>query len=165
MLVTCLCDCLQWEAFSIPELKNFLTILNREEDEYVDQIKAKYSLMQIHLTRRMTEIHKQRQQQAAATDVTAAAVDDVTQRLRDSTLRDNTPPPAPPAASAPVTSAPAAGVKSRKLKKADVHKDTPRPGEIPGGQSLSHQGHSVQGQSDQARGVTFTEDEREGVFV
>ena len=150
---------MQWEAFSIPELKNFLTILNREEDEYVDQIKAKYSLMQIHLTRRMTEIHKQRQQQAAV-DVTAD--DDVTQQLRDSTLRDGTPPPA---ASAPVTSAPAAGVKSRKLKKADVHKDTPRPGEIPGGQSQSHQGHSVQGQSDQARGVTFTEDEREGVFV
>ena len=150
---------MQWEAFSIPELKNFLTILNREEDEYVDQIKAKYSLMQIHLTRRMTEIHKQRQQQAAV-DVTAD--DDVTQQLRDSTLRDGTPPPA---ASAPVTSAPAAGVKSRKLKKADVHKDTARPGEIPGGQSQSHQGHSVQGQSDQARGVTFTEDEREGVFV
>merc|ERR1712165_65080 len=30
---------IMWEAFSVPELENFLRILDREEAEYVDQLK------------------------------------------------------------------------------------------------------------------------------
>ena len=44
---------MQWEAFSIPELENFLKILDREEDEYVEQLKAKYKLLKIQIERQM----------------------------------------------------------------------------------------------------------------
>lgn len=46
----------QWEAFSLPELENFLRVLKREEEEYVDQIRAKYHLMKIHMRKRMEEL-------------------------------------------------------------------------------------------------------------
>ncbi|XP_064094930.1 uncharacterized protein LOC135207230 [Macrobrachium nipponense] len=36
---------IQWEAFSLPELSNFLRILDREEEEYRCQIKDKYALL------------------------------------------------------------------------------------------------------------------------
>ncbi|KAK3851160.1 hypothetical protein Pcinc_042172 [Petrolisthes cinctipes] len=36
---------IQWEAFSIPELSNFLRILDREEEEYRCQIRDKYALL------------------------------------------------------------------------------------------------------------------------
>ena len=35
---------LQWHAFSMPELKNFLRILQREEEEHVKQIMQRYAL-------------------------------------------------------------------------------------------------------------------------
>ena len=35
---------LQWHAFSMPELKNFLRILQREEEEHVKQIMQRYTL-------------------------------------------------------------------------------------------------------------------------
>lgn len=34
----------QWHAFSMPELKNFLRILQREEEEHVKQIVQRYAL-------------------------------------------------------------------------------------------------------------------------
>lgn len=34
---------LQWDAFSLPELHNFLRILQREEEEHLRQIVQKYS--------------------------------------------------------------------------------------------------------------------------
>ncbi|KAL7638754.1 UNVERIFIED_CONTAM: hypothetical protein RMT77_010287 [Armadillidium vulgare] len=40
---------IQWEAFSLPELDNFLRILEREEGEYKNQIRDKYS----HLRQRL----------------------------------------------------------------------------------------------------------------
>ena len=40
---------LQWDEFSIPELENFLRILDREEEEYVEQVKARYSLLRIQV--------------------------------------------------------------------------------------------------------------------
>lgn len=36
---------IQWEAFSLPELSNFLRILDREEEEYRCQIQDKYALL------------------------------------------------------------------------------------------------------------------------
>nr|XP_045600332.1 uncharacterized protein LOC123759390 isoform X1 [Procambarus clarkii] len=49
---------IQWEAFSLPELSNFLRILDREEEEYRCQIQDKYSL----LRRRIGNILLQNQQ-------------------------------------------------------------------------------------------------------
>lgn len=34
---------LQWHAFSMPELKNFLQILEREEKEHIKQIVQRYA--------------------------------------------------------------------------------------------------------------------------
>lgn len=34
----------QWDAFSFPELRNFLRILKREEEEHVRQIVRRYAL-------------------------------------------------------------------------------------------------------------------------
>lgn len=34
---------LQWDAFSIPELQNFLTILEKEEQDKIQQVQKKYN--------------------------------------------------------------------------------------------------------------------------
>ncbi|XP_071818281.1 ras association domain-containing protein 1-like [Apostichopus japonicus] len=39
----------QWEAFTVPELDNFLKILEKEEDEYIEQVKKKYNQYQTAL--------------------------------------------------------------------------------------------------------------------
>ena len=46
----------QWEAFSLPELDNFLMILNKEEEEYLKQITQTYRLLKIHFQRRLKEL-------------------------------------------------------------------------------------------------------------
>ena len=33
---------LQWEAFTVPELQNFLRILDKEEEDYIRQVRRKY---------------------------------------------------------------------------------------------------------------------------
>ena len=48
--------CFQWEAFSLPELENFLRILNREEEEYLEQVKAKYRLLRIQMGKRLADL-------------------------------------------------------------------------------------------------------------
>ena len=63
----------QWDAFSIVELENFVRMLDREEQEYLDQVRAKYKLMKIHMDRRMNELQtteeqKQREQQQTEAD-------------------------------------------------------------------------------------------------
>lgn len=35
--------CLQWDAFSLPELHNFLLILQREEEEHVRRLRHRYA--------------------------------------------------------------------------------------------------------------------------
>jgi len=45
----------QWEAFSLPELENFLCVLNREEDEYIEQMKTKFRLKKLQLQKRLKE--------------------------------------------------------------------------------------------------------------
>lgn len=35
---------LQWEAFSLPELQNFLRILEKEEDEQLQTLKRRYEV-------------------------------------------------------------------------------------------------------------------------
>lgn len=36
----CLCVLFQWEVFSIPELQNFMKILDREEEEHITQVSS-----------------------------------------------------------------------------------------------------------------------------
>lgn len=44
VLIFCFPPHVQWHAFSMPELKNFLRILQREEEEHVKQIVQRYAL-------------------------------------------------------------------------------------------------------------------------
>lgn len=36
---------IRWEDFALPELENFLKILNLEEEEYLNQVRLKYRMM------------------------------------------------------------------------------------------------------------------------
>jgi Ras association domain-containing protein 1 len=42
-----------WDEFSLPELDNFLCVLNREEEEYIDQVKTKYRILRIQILKRL----------------------------------------------------------------------------------------------------------------
>lgn len=44
----------QWEAFTVPELQNFLRILNKEEKEKVQQVQKKYDAFRQHLQEALT---------------------------------------------------------------------------------------------------------------
>jgi len=46
---------LQWEAFSLPELESFLTVLNREEFEYMEQVKTKYRLLKVQMMKKLKD--------------------------------------------------------------------------------------------------------------
>lgn len=50
------CLCLQWDAFSFPELCNFLRILKREEEEHVRQIVKRYALARDMMKQAMARI-------------------------------------------------------------------------------------------------------------
>ena len=56
----------QWEAFSLPELGNFLRVLDREETEYVTELKHKYKFMKKIVQQRLKELRIERQQAAAS---------------------------------------------------------------------------------------------------
>jgi Novel Ras effector 1 C-terminal SARAH (Sav/Rassf/Hpo) domain len=43
----------QWEAFSIPELNNFLVFLQREEEEQVREIRLRYAELHQHIEKRL----------------------------------------------------------------------------------------------------------------
>lgn len=62
------CHCfsvLQWEAFSLPELNNFLRVLDREESEYMTELKHKYKFMKKIVQTRLKELRIERQQAAS----------------------------------------------------------------------------------------------------
>ena len=40
----------------MPELESFLMILNREEEEYIDQVRSKYRVLQIHMKKRLQSL-------------------------------------------------------------------------------------------------------------
>ncbi|PAA68305.1 hypothetical protein BOX15_Mlig019327g1 [Macrostomum lignano] len=50
-----------WSAFSVPELSNFLHILQREESEYRESIQLKYLLVKREMRRRLRQLDKQKQ--------------------------------------------------------------------------------------------------------
>lgn len=55
---------LQWEAFSLPELNNFMRVLDREESEYMTELKHKYKFMKKIVQTRLKELRIERQQAA-----------------------------------------------------------------------------------------------------
>lgn len=48
--------CFQWEAFSLPELESFLNVLNREEFEYIEQVKTKFRLLKVQMVKKVKEL-------------------------------------------------------------------------------------------------------------
>jgi len=51
---------IMWDAFSVPELENFMRILAREEEEYCDQLRAKYQLLHIQMRQHCKKIDAKR---------------------------------------------------------------------------------------------------------
>lgn len=49
---------LQWSNFSLPELNNFLKVLDREQDEHINQLQYKYRMMKKVILQRLKEIRK-----------------------------------------------------------------------------------------------------------
>lgn len=50
-----------WEAFCTPELNNFLRVLDREEEEYIAQLKYKYKVMKRLILTRMKELRQEQE--------------------------------------------------------------------------------------------------------
>lgn len=48
----------QWEAFSLPELQNFLRILDKEEDEQLYNLKRRYTAYRQKLEAALGEVWK-----------------------------------------------------------------------------------------------------------
>lgn len=46
---------LQWDAFSIPELQNFLMILDKEEKDKIQQVQRKYEKFKQRLQQTLKE--------------------------------------------------------------------------------------------------------------
>lgn len=58
---------LQWEAFTVPELQNFLRILDKEEEEYIQAVRRKYIKFQTLLQDTVDSTTTQQQKQSAPT--------------------------------------------------------------------------------------------------
>ncbi|XP_060587830.1 ras association domain-containing protein 1 homolog [Ruditapes philippinarum] len=54
---------IDWEAFCTPELNNFLRVLDREEEEYMAQLKYKYKVMKRLILTRMKELRQEHEKQ------------------------------------------------------------------------------------------------------
>ncbi|CAH1782913.1 unnamed protein product [Owenia fusiformis] len=54
---------IQWDAFSLPELNNFLRILELEEREYKEQLKAKFQLLRLQMQMRHKELTQLKREQ------------------------------------------------------------------------------------------------------
>jgi Ras association domain-containing protein 3 len=52
------CIVSQWEAFSLPELQNFLRILDKEEDEQLQNLKRRYTAYRHKLEEALSEVWK-----------------------------------------------------------------------------------------------------------
>ncbi|KAM9673749.1 ras association domain-containing protein 3 isoform 1-T7 [Trichechus inunguis] len=48
----------EWEAFSLPELQNFLRILDKEEDEQLQNLKKRYTAYKHKLEEALSEVWK-----------------------------------------------------------------------------------------------------------
>ncbi|XP_072026476.1 ras association domain-containing protein 1-like isoform X2 [Amphiura filiformis] len=54
---------IQWEAFSIPELQNFLRILDKEEQEHIQQVQEKYARYEAQLKEAMAFVQDHHRQE------------------------------------------------------------------------------------------------------
>jgi len=52
------CVLAQWEAFSLPELQNFLRILDKEEDEQLQSLRRRYAAYRQKLEEALSEVWK-----------------------------------------------------------------------------------------------------------
>jgi len=52
--------CLQWEAFSLPELESFLLILHKEEETYVQEIRETHHVLRIQMQKRLKQLRQDR---------------------------------------------------------------------------------------------------------
>jgi hypothetical protein len=52
----------QWDAFSLPELNNFLQFLNREETDQLDLIRGRYTELQQRINERLSCLASTNQQ-------------------------------------------------------------------------------------------------------
>jgi len=52
--------CLQWEAFSLPELESFLLILHKEEEAYLQEIRETYHVLRIQMQQRINQLRQDR---------------------------------------------------------------------------------------------------------
>ncbi|KAJ8301552.1 hypothetical protein KUTeg_020539 [Tegillarca granosa] len=55
-----------WEAFSRPELNNFLRVLDREESELISQLEYKYKVMKKIIHQRMKELRREKHKEQVA---------------------------------------------------------------------------------------------------
>src|SRR5438552_1977803 len=69
--------CVQWDAFSVPELNNFLVFLHKEEEQRVKEIRRRY--------KRIRHVFEKRMKEAAATTTTTPP-----QQQIDNSEKDNT---------------------------------------------------------------------------
>ena len=53
----------QWDAFCVPELNNFMLVLDREENECIEQLKYKYKVMKRLILQRMKELRQEAERQ------------------------------------------------------------------------------------------------------
>lgn len=60
---------LQWEAFCVPELNNFLRVLDREQEEYLAQLRYKYKVMKRLILQRMKELRLETERQKRASHI------------------------------------------------------------------------------------------------
>jgi hypothetical protein len=56
----------QWEAFTLPELNNFLRILDREEEEYKNIVRKKYQFLGSKIQEAMDRLQSVQQQHRAS---------------------------------------------------------------------------------------------------
>lgn len=56
----------QWEAFTLPELNNFLRILDREEEEYKNIVRKKYQFLGSKIQEAMDRLQSVQQQHHAS---------------------------------------------------------------------------------------------------
>lgn len=58
---------IMWDAFSVPELKNFMVVLDREENEAITQLQYKYRIMKRIIIQRMKELKQDKASQNEST--------------------------------------------------------------------------------------------------
>ena len=62
----------QWDNFTLPELNNFLTMLNKEEEDYKRRVRQKYTEMRRRIAEQMDQLRPGSNHTATAATAAAA---------------------------------------------------------------------------------------------